>query len=1391
MQASYSHNIVSSQKKSPDTSLSGWKLWLFIFGVALFFVSTIFEFWQYLKPYRWHPSMTVSSQSWWIQPLEWHVDAGLPEIQGNIRAVAASPNGRCLWIGGDSGLLAFSSDDGASWKLLNYNQKNGNLETDQPSPCASAQAASQTSVFPSMLPRVYAAGPEQAQSSQASGMDGKRPANPANQAQQAIPAFPKHFSVAPNATQLEFYLDDAVKHVLIRNTGVESISLRLSLVPGPTSEDFRVLPEICSDVQPNASCSFEIQFKGIEGQPTSSSAVEVFGPAGTAVESKLTEISLTGYPKRLNPPDSNKQPDKTTPATTGTGNPSTTGPNNHSNAGTSNTANTGTSNGSNHSTNGDSTLSRAGNNAPVDAHATPTPVPANPPDILRLEFAGDTGIAITTYGDYRTGDGGKQWGFSFAPKASVLAGLTALVPNTAPPERIGDGPNSTLLPAGHAWAGGALGTLWRKSSSGGAWLPASRAAARVLNGQPVEDPAATSGLYVRFVAPWYLLALLCFGATAVPVLWTPRKAKAQPGAEPVTSDTSKDPPADAASIGNHPVSDKPLEPGEPDALGLGKIASGLSYFLCNENTQPPLVLAVTGRWGSGKSSLMNLLKKELEAGGAHPVWFNAWHHQKEEQLLAALLQAVKAQAVPPLFAFQGIGFRLRLMLKRCRHQWPLLAFMVAGIFLLHRAEVYLRGSHHPPINLWSLVTYLFHFADLSGGAALDSSVPGPVTVVTGLIALYKLLSKLLTAFGANPASLLSSVTGGKNSKDLEAQTSFRERFSREFAEVTGSLATEQRMLIMIDDLDRCRPEKVREVLEAVNFLVSSGNCFVVLGMARDVVEDYLSLSFRHVVDSISWNALGVSQEDIQRAIEETRKNQPLKLRKQIHGTRAKGKQDEAERDIDFEIEAKRRAYAQLFLEKLIQIEVSIPEPTAAQKRVFFAVTAETGDQQAGQKIKLDRMAARLEKARRMVVPVLQLAALTTALIFAGLYSSGWLEQRVNEITAPCDKKTNPECGKPDEQAAALAKIAASLDRLSGKQRDTAGPATAPAAEQAQLSSQEQSRQPARKDESKRKNGANSGGQTVSSRNQQILTPPPAKPQPQIPSISDPRSLLSGWPGTWFFYAILLAEMFVISLVLGKKPKPDVKDSPVFTNALEIWHTLVMTGGARNTPRVAKRFQNRVRYLAMRQRALQQKPIFSFGSLMLRKIYKFEDHAQPGLVALSGSHPLTEQQKGEIEGLRKLLEKEDGGETQSWEVRVGDGGISLLPKAQSAPGSAAHKPVELSAQQQEFRARVLDTLFVPEEFLVAFSALEDSRPAWIQDEQTFNAKVLHVSPPSPQDTEADRVLREAWKTPGWAKWQSELNYYRRAYLKLCTEISKQEDNKPEPPPPLKAAATSGS
>src|SRR5262249_9474090 len=72
---------------------------------------------------------------------------------------------------------------------------------------------------------------------------------------------------------------------------------------------------------------------------------------------------------------------------------------------------------------------------------------------------------------------------------------------------------------------------------------------------------------------------------------------------------------------------------------------------------------------------------------------------------------------------------------------------------------------------------------------------------------------------------------------------------------------------------------------------------------------------------------------------------------------------------------------------------------------------------------------------------------------------------------------------------------------------------------------------------------------------------------------------------WFllspFYALaLIILLLVLQIVLTTRPNVVTRDSDSFTRALSIWHPIVFA--KQDTPRAAKRFVNRVRFLAMRQ-----------------------------------------------------------------------------------------------------------------------------------------------------------------------------------------------------------------
>ena len=65
---------------------------------------------------------------------------------------------------------------------------------------------------------------------------------------------------------------------------------------------------------------------------------------------------------------------------------------------------------------------------------------------------------------------------------------------------------------------------------------------------------------------------------------------------------------------------------DKDQLGIDKYKKGLKRFLMSAQT--PLTVAIQGEWGSGKTTLMNFLRRELctDKEGYYGVWINTWEY---------------------------------------------------------------------------------------------------------------------------------------------------------------------------------------------------------------------------------------------------------------------------------------------------------------------------------------------------------------------------------------------------------------------------------------------------------------------------------------------------------------------------------------------------------------------------------------------------------------------------------------------------------------------------------------------------------------------------------------------------------------------------------------------
>lgn len=229
-----------------------------------------------------------------------------------------------------------------------------------------------------------------------------------------------------------------------------------------------------------------------------------------------------------------------------------------------------------------------------------------------------------------------------------------------------------------------------------------------------------------------------------------------------------------------------------DEFHIEKYIEGLTAFIGSCNT--PMTIAIQGDWGTGKTSIMQMVNTQLIASqkektiGSHTIWFNTWQYSQfnlGDKLALSLMKSI----VDKLSLQDNINS--------------------------DRFNSFVRGLGNIVLN--------------TGYILLDHYAGGEITGQT-----KEAFEKM---GGKSEVSVIKVIESLK--KD------FQDCINQKINESSGTI---KQVVVFIDDLDRLEPIKAVELLESLKIFLDCKNCVFVLAIDYSVVTKGIKEKYGNTLD---------------------------------------------------------------------------------------------------------------------------------------------------------------------------------------------------------------------------------------------------------------------------------------------------------------------------------------------------------------------------------------------------------------------------------------------------------------------------------------------------------------------------------------------------------------
>ena len=291
------------------------------------------------------------------------------------------------------------------------------------------------------------------------------------------------------------------------------------------------------------------------------------------------------------------------------------------------------------------------------------------------------------------------------------------------------------------------------------------------------------------------------------------------------------------------LQDKELENADHDFFQHKDLAANIGRIL--RETPPPYNIAVIGKWGLGKSSLINLATEEARNKSEDYccIRINAWKYEKEALSKVFLRQVMENMGDPRESTTQQE--------KAKNHFKDIVRLKPTEDELAVRAPIKAFWKRYGRIFLLylfvSLIVYAFY---KKGMLALDGSLKDGgiwefcVIVVTGYLRNFATLI-VLPALIAILDEIKENIKKSQGRQVLQVPEMNVEDYEIELQRKIRQKIEERenqndfKIIIVLEDLDRLSIEKMVEALDAIKMFINFPNCIFIVPFDDSILKDAL------------------------------------------------------------------------------------------------------------------------------------------------------------------------------------------------------------------------------------------------------------------------------------------------------------------------------------------------------------------------------------------------------------------------------------------------------------------------------------------------------------------------------------------------------------------------